>query len=279
MIILTGLFYIKCVTFVLLRGSSLPFTWHTMFRLSTRVLAARGCHLSLRSSCIRSCRASYHHSSSSGHTTQEDVLRIGKFVLGSLLAMGTSYYIFQYREPRLIPARPETGATTNIHATSGELGELSPAHLQRSGSEELSSAGGAGDITNVFRSSSFSTPTYGSPEDVQKAIEELCDALPGRNRVQTSPDSLRVHGSSDHSYHPSCPHSVVVMAYSTDDVVKVVNISRKYKVPIIALGGATSIEGHFTGVRIEQSSFVTWAMLTFMMASFLRVAYALTCLP
>ncbi|KAG1833970.1 FAD-linked oxidase-like protein [Suillus variegatus] len=161
--------------------------------------------------------------------------------------MGTSYYIFQYREPRLIPARLETGATTTIHATSGELGELSPAHLQRSGSEELSSAGGAGDITDVFRSSSFSTPTYGSPEDVQKAIEELCDALPGRNRVQTSPDSLRVHGSSDHSYHPSCPHSVVVMAYSTDDVVKVVNISRKYKVPIIALGGATSIEGHFTG--------------------------------
>ncbi|KAG2062006.1 hypothetical protein BDR06DRAFT_868832 [Suillus hirtellus] len=161
--------------------------------------------------------------------------------------MGTSYYIFQYREPRLIPARLETGATTTIHATSGELGELSPAHLQRSGSEELSSASGAGDITDVFGRSSFSTPTYGSPEEVQKAIEELRDALPGKNRVQTSPDSLRVHGSSDHSYHPSCPHSVVVMAYSTDDVVKVVNISRKYKVPIIALGGATSIEGHFTG--------------------------------
>jgi D-lactate dehydrogenase (cytochrome) len=37
------------------------------------------------------------------------------------------------------------------------------------------------------------------------------------------------------------------MAHSTGDVVKVVNISRKYRVPIIALGGATSIEGHFTG--------------------------------
>ncbi|KAG1894813.1 D-lactate dehydrogenase cytochrome oxidoreductase [Suillus fuscotomentosus] len=248
MIILTGLFYIKYVTFVLLRGSSsLPFTWHTMFHLSMRVLVARGYHFSLRSSCIRSCRASYHHSSSSGHTTQKDVLRIGEFVLGSLLAMGTSYYIFQYREPRLVPARLETGATTTIHTTSSELGELSLAHLQRSGSGELSSAGGAGDITDAFGSSSFSTSTYGSPEDVQKAIEELRDALPGKNRVQTSPDSLRVHGSSDHSYHPSCPHSVVVMAYSTDDVVKVVNISRKYKVPIIALGGATSIEGHFTG--------------------------------
>jgi D-lactate dehydrogenase (cytochrome) len=121
-------------------------------------------------------------------------------------------------------------------------------------------------------------PTYGSPEDVRKAIEELRDALPGKNRVQTSPESLQVHGSSDNSYHPSCPHSVVVMAHSTDDVVKVVNISRKYRVPITAYGGATSIEGHFTGVSFEQSSFITWVMLTFMTISFLQVAYALTCL-
>ncbi|KAG1783791.1 D-lactate dehydrogenase cytochrome oxidoreductase [Suillus placidus] len=219
-----------------------------MFPLSTRALAARGCHLSLRPSCYainRSCRASYHYSSSSGHTTQDDVLRIGKIVLGSLLAMGTSYYVFQYRE-RLIPARLEAGVSTT-HATSAELRELSSPHFQRSSPEELSSESGAGGTTDVFGSSSSSTPTYGSPEDVRKAIEELRDALPGKNHVQTSPDSLRVHGSSDNSYHPSCPHSVVVMAHSTDDVVKVVNISRKYRVPIIAYGGATSIEGHFTG--------------------------------
>lgn len=160
--------------------------------------------------------------------------------------MGTSYYVFQYREHRLIPARLEAGASTT-HGTSTELGELSSPHLQRSGPEEPSSASGAGGTTDVFGSSSSSTPTYGSPEDVRKAIEELRDAFPGKNHVQTSPDSLRVHGSSDNSYHPSCPHSVVVLAHSTDDVVKVVNISRKYRVPITAYGGATSIEGHFTG--------------------------------
>ncbi|KAG1757412.1 D-lactate dehydrogenase cytochrome oxidoreductase [Suillus lakei] len=204
-----------------------------MFPLSTRVLAARGCHLSLRPSCnatIRSCRAIYHYSSSSGRTAQDDVC-IVKFVLGSLLAMGTSFYVFQL----------EAGATSTHAASSSEFGELPSAHLQRSGSEVLSSAGGAGGTTDVFESSSSSTPTYGSPEDVRKAIEELRNALPGKNCVQTSPDSLRVHGSSDHSYHPSCPHSVVVMAHSTEDVVKVVNISRKHT------AAATSIEGHFTG--------------------------------
>ncbi|KAG2146586.1 D-lactate dehydrogenase cytochrome oxidoreductase [Suillus bovinus] len=216
-----------------------------MFSLTTR-----GCRLSLLPRCnasIRSSRvASNYYSSSSGRTTQDDVHRIGKFVLGSLFAMGTSYYIFQYREQGLIPARLEAGAAT-IHATSTKFGELSSVHLQKSGPEELFSASGAGGITDVFGSSSSSTPTYGSPEDIRKAIEELRDAFPDKNCVQTSPDSLRVHGSSDHSYHPSLPHSVVVRAHSTDDVVKVVNISRKYRVPIIALGGATSIEGHFTG--------------------------------
>ncbi|KAG2129919.1 D-lactate dehydrogenase cytochrome oxidoreductase [Suillus clintonianus] len=221
-----------------------------MFPLSTRVLAAKGCHLSVRPGCnaaIRSCRASYHYSSSPGRTTQDDVLRIGKFVLGSLLAMGTSYYVFQYREYGLMSMRLEANATTNHATSSSEYEELPSVHLQRSGPEELSSASGAGITTDVFGSSSSSAPTYGSPEDVRNAIEELRDALPGMDCVQTSPDSLRVHGSSDHSYHPSCPHSVVVVAHSTEDVVKVVNISRKYKVPITAYGGATSIEGHFNG--------------------------------
>jgi D-lactate dehydrogenase (cytochrome) len=40
-----------------------------------------------------------------------------------------------------------------------------------------------------------------------------------------------------------------VAATSTEDVVKVVNISRKYKVPIIPFGVGNSLEGHFAGVR------------------------------
>ncbi|KAH7889949.1 FAD-linked oxidase-like protein, partial [Phlebopus sp. FC_14] len=88
---------------------------------------------------------------------------------------------------------------------------------------------------------------YGTPEDVQKAIDELRQAMPGEHRVQTHWDSLQLHGSSENSYHPSSPHSVVVQPQSTEDVVKVVNISRKYKVPIVPYSGATSLEGHFSG--------------------------------
>lgn len=36
---------------------------------------------------------------------------------------------------------------------------------------------------------------------------------------------------------------------STEDVVKVVNVARKYRMPIIPYSGGTSLEGHFAGVR------------------------------
>ena len=34
----------------------------------------------------------------------------------------------------------------------------------------------------------------------------------------------------------------------TADVVSIINIARKYKVPVVPYSGATSLEGHFSGV-------------------------------
>jgi hypothetical protein len=89
-------------------------------------------------------------------------------------------------------------------------------------------------------------PKYGGPEQVQQAIKELQGALPNQVRV----DSVTVEacGFSPHTYLPSSPHAVYVAAATTEDVVKVVNISRKYKVPIIPFGAGNSLEGHFAGV-------------------------------
>ena len=90
--------------------------------------------------------------------------------------------------------------------------------------------------------------SYGGPDDVEEAIKELRLALPGQYSVQTNKDSLELYGSSENSYHPSSPHSVIVQVKTTEDVVKVVNISRKYRVPLVPYSGATSLEGHFSGV-------------------------------
>jgi D-lactate dehydrogenase (cytochrome) len=87
---------------------------------------------------------------------------------------------------------------------------------------------------------------YANPRELQQAIQELENAFPGK--VQTNADALLTYGHSPHSYYPGASHSIIVSPRSTEDVVKVVNISRKYKVPIVPYGSATSLEGHYAGV-------------------------------
>ena len=112
-----------------------------------------------------------------------------------------------------------------------------------------------------------------SQREVRLAIDELRQAFPSVNAVTTNPDVLRTYGFSENSYHPASPHSVVVMStYSqhvrlshfikvrpkrTEDVVKIVNISRKFMLPIIAYSGATSLEGHTSGVSTLSLFFVS----------------------
>ena len=45
------------------------------------------------------------------------------------------------------------------------------------------------------------------------------------------------------------PHSVVVYPSSTEDVVKIVKIATKHRMPVTPYSGATSLEGHYRGVR------------------------------
>ncbi|KAF8191417.1 D-lactate dehydrogenase cytochrome oxidoreductase [Mycena galopus ATCC 62051] len=90
-------------------------------------------------------------------------------------------------------------------------------------------------------------PKYASPAELRIAIQKLQQAFPEQGRVDTNPDTLQTAGSSNNSYHPASPHSVVVRPRSTEDVVKTVNIAREFKVPITAYAGATSLEGHFSG--------------------------------
>lgn len=43
-------------------------------------------------------------------------------------------------------------------------------------------------------------------------------------------------------------HSVIVFPNSTADVVKIVKIANKYRMPVVPYAGGTSLEGHFIGV-------------------------------
>lgn len=54
--------------------------------------------------------------------------------------------------------------------------------------------------------------------------------------------------------------SVVVYPSSTEDVVKIVKVAGKYKMPVIPYSGATSLEGHFRAVRHLERHSKTWSV-------------------
>jgi D-lactate dehydrogenase (cytochrome) len=66
------------------------------------------------------------------------------------------------------------------------------------------------------------------------------------------------HGQSEAHFAPMPPEAVV-FARSTEDVVDLVNLCRVARVPIIAYGAGTSIEGHTLavqgGVSVNLSAF------------------------
>lgn len=67
-------------------------------------------------------------------------------------------------------------------------------------------------------------------------------------RVTTDPDILLEHGKDSAHHAPQAPDAVVLAA-STDDVVKTVRICSKHGVPIIPFGTGTAVEGGVVATR------------------------------
>ncbi|KAJ3867002.1 FAD-binding domain-containing protein [Lentinula novae-zelandiae] len=86
-------------------------------------------------------------------------------------------------------------------------------------------------------------PQYGSREDCTRAVEELKKTFADdQDAVSTNADDLYSHGFSART-----SHTVVVYPTCTEDVVKIVKIATKYRIPIIPYSGGTSLEGQFRG--------------------------------
>lgn len=96
----------------------------------------------------------------------------------------------------------------------------------------------------------YENPVYGGPKQVAQAKEELRKLFSKPGAVSDDSKILETYGYSHNSYHPEALHSVVVKAFSTEDVVKIVKIANTYRIPVVAYAGGTSLEGHFSGVRL-----------------------------
>ncbi|MBI2754246.1 MAG: FAD-binding protein [Betaproteobacteria bacterium] len=68
------------------------------------------------------------------------------------------------------------------------------------------------------------------------------------DRVSVSA-AVREHHGKDESYFPYAPPDAVVFPHSTEEVRDVVGICRRHRVPMIAFGVGTSLEGHILAVN------------------------------
>ena len=75
-------------------------------------------------------------------------------------------------------------------------------------------------------------------------------------KVDTNPYELDRHGHGE-SYHETKPPQAVVYPNSTQDVVEIVKLASKHKIPLIAFGAGTSVEGHVCathgGISVDTS--------------------------
>src|SRR6056297_281212 len=76
--------------------------------------------------------------------------------------------------------------------------------------------------------------------DTQSAIADLLSSL--GQRVSLSKSDLDLHGQSE-SYFPPSPPDAVVYPETTAQVAEVVTICARHRVPVVAWGTGTSLEG------------------------------------
>lgn len=93
------------------------------------------------------------------------------------------------------------------------------------------------------------------PSEMDAALLGALTALVG-DRVTTS-RGVRDHHGKDESSYPCAPPDAVVFPRSTAEVRDIVNLCRRYRVPMIPFGVGTSLEGHVLasagGVCIDMS--------------------------
>src|SRR5512141_195455 len=90
-------------------------------------------------------------------------------------------------------------------------------------------------------------PTQAMRKPLPPVVIERVKALFGE-RFSTA-DAVRDHHGRDESPYPPLPPDAVVLARSTDEVAELVRIAADHRVPLIAYGVGTSLEGHLLALE------------------------------
>jgi D-lactate dehydrogenase (cytochrome) len=88
--------------------------------------------------------------------------------------------------------------------------------------------------------------THTLPDTLARLAADLKELLGTR---ATDAVAVREHHSHGESYHPPAAPDIVCFPSSADDVVAIVRIAGRYRVPIVPFGAGTSLEGHVQALR------------------------------
>jgi len=87
--------------------------------------------------------------------------------------------------------------------------------------------------------------TPSTTSSIQQAIAELKEKL-GARAIDS--DAVRDHHSRGESYHTPARPDVVCLPHTTDEVAEIVRVSARHRLPVIAFGAGTSLEGHVNAI-------------------------------
>ena len=89
-----------------------------------------------------------------------------------------------------------------------------------------------------------------APADRPPLPQELAEALAARFGSRFSvAAAVRLHHGKDESSHVPMPPDAVVFAESTAEVAEIVGLCQRHRIPVIAFGTGTSLEGHLLAVH------------------------------
>jgi D-lactate dehydrogenase (cytochrome) len=95
------------------------------------------------------------------------------------------------------------------------------------------------------------SPSYGTKWDYDLAKEKLI-ALLGDEHVSNTSNDIENHSTNSYTLHEPTPDQrpkLIVYPGSTEDVSAILKIVHDFKIPVLAYGGGTSIEGQYISTR------------------------------
>ena len=82
------------------------------------------------------------------------------------------------------------------------------------------------------------------------SIDQAVDALKQLLGPRASDSAaVREHHSHGESYHTPAAPDIVCFPHTTEEVAGIVKLSAKYRLPVVAFGAGTSLEGHVHAIK------------------------------